>query len=89
MSDELYAVFQPNIIKETRQLSTPTLSFDNGKLTIGNIDADAIGFKIYNKTGTEQTAYTLIKTVTFSEITAFFQKTYIFLQLLVYISYQR
>ena len=68
MSDELYAVFQSNIIKETRQLSTPTLSFDNGKLTIGNIDADAIGFKIYRKTGSAPTSYTLIKTVTFSEI---------------------
>lgn len=68
MSDELYAVFQSNIIKETTQLSTPTLSFDNGKLTIGNIDSEATGFKIYRKTGSAPTDYTLIKTVTFSEI---------------------
>lgn len=68
MSDELYAVFQSNIIKETRKLSTPTLSFDNGKLTIGNIDSEATGFKIYRKTGSAPTDFTLIKTVTFSEI---------------------
>lgn len=68
VTDELYNIIQSNIIKETRQLSTPTLSFSYGKLTIGDIDSDAIGFKIYNKTGTGEFDYTLIKTVTFSEI---------------------
>lgn len=68
MSDELYAVFQSNIIRTARQLPAPTLSFDNGKLTIGNIDSEATGFKIYRKTGSAPTDFTLIKTVNFSEI---------------------
>lgn len=67
VSDTLYDVIQSNIIKDSRQLSTPTLSFSYGKLTIGDIDSDAIGFKIYKKTGAEAPAYALIKTVTFAE----------------------
>lgn len=68
VTDEVYNIIQSNIIKTARQLNTPTLSFDNGKLTIGNIDSEATGFKIYRKTGSAPTDYTLIKTVTFSEI---------------------
>lgn len=68
VTDELYNIIQSNIIKDTRKLSTPTLSFSYGKLTIGDIDSDAIGFKIYNKTGAGEFDYTLIKTVTFAEI---------------------
>lgn len=68
VTDEVYNVIYSNIIKDVRQLITPTLSFDNGKLTIGNIDSEATGFKIYRKTGSAPTDYTLIKTVTFSEI---------------------